>query len=116
MALHAKLYLDADIFFLILRSEIVKMMCLTKYNSARSAVKNFVHNLSILWIGVLQKVFCGASRQIIFGWRHLFSDFAKQNQKKDASIQRIFRRRRRRKPFYSSPQIALKILGKLRKL
>jgi hypothetical protein len=33
-----------------------------------------------------KKVFLGASRQIKFGWRHLFPDFAKQNQEKDVSI------------------------------
>ena len=32
----------------------------------------------ILWL--CKKSFLGASRQIIFGWRHLFIDFAKQNQ------------------------------------
>ncbi|MFZ4427745.1 MAG: hypothetical protein ACOYOO_11350, partial [Saprospiraceae bacterium] len=46
--------------------------------------------------------FIGASRQIKFGWRHLFPDFANQNQEKDVSIQRIFRRSRRRKPFYTT--------------
>ena len=45
--------------------------------------------------GLCKKVFHGASRKIKFGWRHLFSDFALRNQKKDVSIQRIFRRRRR---------------------
>jgi hypothetical protein len=33
--------------------------------------------------------FYGTSRQIKFGLRHLFPDFLKQNQEKDASIQRI---------------------------
>jgi hypothetical protein len=28
---------------------------------------------------------CGG--EIFFGWRHLFPDFAKQNQEKDVSIQ-----------------------------
>jgi hypothetical protein len=55
-------------------------------------------------LGLCKKVFLGASRQIIFGWRHLFPDFAKQNQEKDVSIQKIFRRRRRRKPFYTTPK------------
>jgi hypothetical protein len=54
-------------------------------------------------LGLCKKVFLGASRQIKFGWRHLFPDFAKQNQEKDVSIQRIFRRRRRQKPFYTTP-------------
>jgi len=51
------------------------------------------------------KVFLGTSRQIKFGWRRLFPDFASQNQEKDASIQRIFRRRRRRKTFYTTPKM-----------
>jgi hypothetical protein len=39
--------------------------------------------------GLCKKSFHGASRQIKFGWRHLFPDFAKQNQEKDVSIQSI---------------------------
>ena len=36
----AKDYFVRHIIFMISRSEIMKMMCLTKHNSARSAVKN----------------------------------------------------------------------------
>ena len=79
MALCAKLYLDGGIFFLISRSEISKMMSLPKYNLARSTKKYFMALCAKLYLdgGIF------------------FFDFAKQNQKKDASIQRIFRRRRR---------------------
>jgi hypothetical protein len=41
-------------------------------------------------LGLCKKVFYGASRRIKFGWRHLFPDFASQNQGKDVSIQRIW--------------------------
>ncbi|MFZ4428307.1 MAG: hypothetical protein ACOYOO_14205, partial [Saprospiraceae bacterium] len=57
------------------------------------AAKDFLHNA--FQRGCAISLFCGASRQIIFGWRHVFSDFSKQNQKKHVSIQRMFRRRRR---------------------
>jgi hypothetical protein len=60
-------------------------------------------------VGLCKKVFLGASRQIKFGWRDLFPDFASQNQEKDLSIQRIFRRHRRRKPFYTTPALRAKL-------
>ena len=40
--------------------------------------------------GLCKKVFHGASRQIKFGWRHLFSDFAKRNQKKMSPSKEYF--------------------------
>ncbi|MEY4134697.1 MAG: hypothetical protein RL386_1047, partial [Bacteroidota bacterium] len=46
-------------------------------------------------LGLCEKYFYGASRQIIFVWRHLFLDFAKQNQEKDVFIQSVFSRLRR---------------------
>ena len=66
MALRAKLYFERHIIFEISLCEISKMMCLSKQCSAA----------------------CGGRtlHQIIFGWRHLFLDFASQNQEKDVSI------------------------------
>ena len=55
-----------------------------------------------IWTGLCKKYFHGATRQIIFGWRHLFLDFAKQNREKDVSIQRIFCRRRRQNTFHTT--------------
>jgi hypothetical protein len=43
----------------------------------------------ILFWDCVKRFFYGASHQIIFGCRHLFPDFAKQNQEKDVYIQRI---------------------------
>jgi len=37
--------------------------------------------------GLCKKVFAACGGKIFFGWRHLFPDFAKQNQEKDVSIQ-----------------------------
>jgi hypothetical protein len=43
---------------------------------------------------------CGGER--FFGWRHLFLDFASQNQEKDASIQIIIWREAPKKNFLHS--------------
>ena len=37
--------------------------------------------------GLCKKVFAAFGGEIFFGWRHLFPDFASQNQEKDVSIQ-----------------------------
>jgi hypothetical protein len=41
----AEYYLERHVISTISRSEIVEMTCLSKHNSARSAVKTFLHNL-----------------------------------------------------------------------
>jgi hypothetical protein len=38
-------------------------------------------------VGLCKKFFAAFGGKIFFGWRHLFPDFAKQNQEKDVSIQ-----------------------------
>jgi hypothetical protein len=104
MALRAKLYLDGDIFFLILRSKIRKKMSPSKEYFAAAGGENLFTQPQILFGAKRrEKTFHGASRHIIFGWRHLFLDFAKQNQEKDVSIPKIFRRCRRRNTFYTIP-------------
>jgi len=37
-------------------------------------------------MGLCKKVFAACGGEILFLWRHLFPDFAKQNQEKDVSI------------------------------
>jgi len=37
--------------------------------------------------GLCKKVFAACGGEIFFGWRHVFPDFAKQNQEKHVSIQ-----------------------------
>ena len=66
-------------------------------------------------MGLCKEVFLGASRQIKLGWRHLFPDFAKQNQEKDVSIQRIFCRRRRQKTFFTTPRFLTLPAGETKK-
>jgi hypothetical protein len=39
------------------------------------------------YLGLCKKVFAACGGEIFFGWRHLFPDFASQNQGKDVSIQ-----------------------------
>jgi hypothetical protein len=41
----------------------------------------------ITGLGLCKKVFAACGGEIFFGWRHLFPDFASQNQEKDVSIQ-----------------------------
>jgi hypothetical protein len=38
-------------------------------------------------VRLCKKVFAACGGEIFFGWRHLFPDFASQNQEKDVSIQ-----------------------------
>jgi hypothetical protein len=38
-------------------------------------------------LGLCKKVFAACGGEMFFGWRHLFPDFASQNQEKDVSIQ-----------------------------
>jgi len=53
MVIRAKLYLDKDIFFLILLREIRKKMSPSKYNFVRSARKILFTQPQILLMGVV---------------------------------------------------------------
>ena len=48
---------DIHIIFEILQSKISKMMCISKYNLAGSAMKRLFTQSQVLWIGVMQKGF-----------------------------------------------------------
>jgi hypothetical protein len=61
--LRTKFYFELHIIFEISLREISKMMCSSK------------------------QYFAACGGKILFGRRHLFSDFAKRNQKKDVSVQ-----------------------------
>ena len=74
MALRAKLSLDGDIFFLILRSKIKKKMSPSKECFAAYGGKR-------LFTQPLKTLF-GVKRQIKVQNRRIFRDFAKQNHEK----------------------------------
>jgi hypothetical protein len=66
----AKFSFKTHVFFMILLRKIMKNTWVLNFN-----------------LGLCKKVFAACGGEIFFGWRHLFPDFASQNQEKDVSIQ-----------------------------